>query len=545
MFSSDKLRSYFKASLPIAALSSPSPEEMPAIEAIAQIALSIGAETYVFDTVSNFQKVAFDDGGMIYEAPPFSFEPRHDSISEAIEFIRSFGENGVCKAVFVLCDIHKFIDENDQGRFDCSLVRRIKTLAFNLKHSHKRVVLLGQDINLPHDLQGIVQEVNNPLPNASEIEIAIDEAIAYLVEYSPIEWENKLTDELKAKLVRSTQGLTLTEIADILRLATVADLEIGEKTIKQMTSAKMDRLKRLNVDFVEPPKVPVGGLDLLKKWVATRTKRFHQTEENSRPAPKGMMLVGASGTGKSMIAKAIGQLWGIPILSVDFGAVYSSLVGSSESNLRKLLQVSEAIAPCVLLIDEVEKVMGGMQGANDSGVSQRLLGKLLTWMNDKKAPVFVVCTANDISALPPEFTRKGRFDEIFFVDLPNKTARQEIITAHANKYADIQTEIEPEQLNLLAESMADFSGAEIASVIDDAISAIDDREDNDTTLRYADIAAALHGTKPLALSNPEMINRLREWAATSAKPANSPETEDTTKAKAKGRTSKNTIQMMP
>jgi SpoVK/Ycf46/Vps4 family AAA+-type ATPase len=507
-----RLKDYFKASLTIAALDNPSPEELSAVESIAAIADNLNVECYTFDVVSLFRAVTIDpEAGVSFEIPKFNFEAMSDPIADAIEFIRAYEG----KAIFILCDVHKYIDPNDQSRFDNTLVRRIKTLAFELKQSHKRVVMLGQGITLPDDLHGIVQELSNPLPSAIEIQAAIAQTLSDLESYP--DWTQDLDESGLKRLVRASQGLTLTEIGDLLRLAVVRDRRIDLNTADILNQAKMYKLRKLKVEFSEPPTVSVGGLDLLKKWLVSRTKRFQQYENNARPAPKGMMLVGIAGTGKSMIAKAIGHQWGIPILSVDFGAIYSSLVGDSEANLRRLLEVSEAIAPCVLLIDEVDKAMAGMQSSNDSGVSQRLLGKLLTWMQEKKAPVFVCCTANNISGLPAEFTRKGRFDEIFFVDLPNKDARKEIILAHAQKYSGIEFNCTPENLESLAILTKDFSGAEIAAAVDEAISVADDNDANE--IGYGDLENAIRETKPLAYRNLELVTALRTWASVSARPA--------------------------
>ena len=522
-----RLLNYFKASLTIAALDNPSPEELSAVESIAAIADTLNAACYTFDVVSLFRAVTVDpQAGVSFETPKFNFDSVNDPIADAIEFIRAYEG----KAIFVLCDVHKYIDPSDQSRFDNTLVRRIKTLAFELKQSHKRVVLLGQGITLPDDLHGIVQELSNSLPNAIEIQKAIAQTLSDLESYP--DWTRDLDESGLKRLVRASQGLTLTEIADLLRLAVVRDRRIDLNTADILNQAKMHKLRKLKVEFSEPPTVSVGGLDLLKKWLVSRTKRFQQYETNERPAPKGMMLVGIAGTGKSMIAKAIGHQWGIPILSVDFGAIYSSLVGDSEANLRRLLEVSEAIAPCVLLIDEVDKAMGGMKSSNDSGVSQRLLGKLLTWMQEKQTPVFVCCTANDISGLPPEFTRKGRFDEIFFVDLPNKDARKEIIQAHAQKYSGIEFNCTPENLETLASITKDFSGAEIAAAVDEAISVADDNDANE--IGYGDLENAIRETKPLAYRNPELVTALRTWASVSARPAASVDVAVSTASTASG-----------
>jgi SpoVK/Ycf46/Vps4 family AAA+-type ATPase len=225
-----------------------------------------------------------------------------------------------------------------------------------------------------------------------------------------------------------------------------------------------------------------------------------------------MMLVGVPGSGKSLIAKTIGTLWNVPVLSVDMGSIYGSLVGESEANLRRLLSTAEAIAPCVLFLDEIEKALAGVNSANDSGVSQRLFGRLLTWMQEKTAPVFVLATANNIAGLPPEFTRKGRFDEIFFVDLPNALEREAILEAHLTRYGVAGV--------ALAEAVAateGFSGAELAAVVEEALDLMD--EDDQATLTPDYLQAAIKATRPLSERSPEALANLREWAKASARPA--------------------------
>ncbi len=300
--------------------------------------------------------------------------------------------------------------------------------------------------------------------------------------------------------------MTIEEIRDAIRLSAVADQGITENCYQRVSQLKINKLRKLQVEFSEPPDMAVGGLDNLKQWINQRSKLFSEQLSNSKlPSPKGIMLVGVPGTGKSLVAKTIGQMWSIPILKLDMGNIYNSLVGESEKNMRQLLKTAEAVAPCVLWMDEIEKGLAGSSGANDNGVSQRVFGQFLTWMSEHKAPVFVVATANDISSLPPELSRKSRFDEIFFVDLPHQAERSEILALHLTRHDVILTDQELEALAQLADN---FSGAELAGIVDDvAIACFDD--DRYPNIQYEDIERAIKSTVPLAIREKEKIAGLR------------------------------------
>jgi SpoVK/Ycf46/Vps4 family AAA+-type ATPase len=359
----------------------------------------------------------------------------------------------------------------------------------------------------------LIHELSNDLPNQSIIHSVITECFDDLMS-NGYEINLDLNTSEGEKLVRSSQGLTIEEIRDAIRLSAVADGGITINCYQRVSQLKINKLRKLQVEFSEPPDVSVGGLDNLKQWINQRSKLFSQQLSNSKlPSPKGIMLVGVPGTGKSLVAKTIGQMWSIPILKLDMGNIYNSLVGESEKNMRVRLKTAEAIAPCILWMDEIEKGLAGSSGGNDSGVSQRVFGQFLTWMSDHKAPVFVVATANDISSLPPELSRKGRFDEVFFVDLPNQNERSEILALHLNRHDVILTDQELEALAQLAEN---FSGAELAGIVDDsAIACFDD--DRYPNINYQDIEKAIKATVPLAIREKEKIAGLKAWAFSSAR----------------------------
>jgi SpoVK/Ycf46/Vps4 family AAA+-type ATPase len=262
----------------------------------------------------------------------------------------------------------------------------------------------------------------------------------------------------------------------------------------------------------------VGGLDLLKDWLRKRRAAFSQEARAfGLPAPKGVLLLGVQGTGKSLSAKAIANLWNLPMLRLDVGRVFGSLVGASEANMRAAIRTAEAVAPCILWIDELEKGFAGVQGSgvSDSGTTARVFATFLTWMQDKRAPVFVVATANDVSQLPPELLRKGRFDEIFFIDLPTAAEREQIFAIHLRKRGR-----DPQHYDLkrLAAATEGFSGAEIEQVV---VAGLFTAFDAGRELTTDDMLEEVRHTVPLAVMMREEIEELRTWAQLRTRPASS------------------------
>ena len=495
----------FKASLPVISIDSPSCEEEAMIETLCKVGIDLGLPVLVYDEV-NFLRVPDTVIGQGLSYEKFTeFRPQANPLVEVLLYIREYEG----PALFVLVDIHHNLG-GDQVNHEA--VRFIKTLAMELTRSRKRLVILGQDMALHSSLEGLVTELTNQLPDGDTIGQCVDQALSDLVEdFDRPGFAITLTNPERQRLYQSCQGLTQFEISRALRLAAVSDGVIDSATAERIASQKITKLRKLNVEFCGKPQVEAAGLDLLKAWINRKGKRFH-TPDPLRPAPKGMMLVGVPGSGKSLIAQTIGTLWNVPVLSVDMGSIYGSLVGESEANLRRLLSTAEAIAPCVLFLDEIEKALAGVNSPGDSGVSQRLFGKLLTWMQEKTAPVFVLATANNIAGLPPEFTRKGRFDEIFFVDLPNPLERKAILEAHLSRYGVAGVDI----THILAATEG-FSGAELAAVVEEALDLMD--EDGQTTLTPDYLQAAIKATCPLSERNPEALANLRDWAKVSARPA--------------------------
>jgi SpoVK/Ycf46/Vps4 family AAA+-type ATPase len=272
----------------------------------------------------------------------------------------------------------------------------------------------------------------------------------------------------------------------------------------------------------------VGGLNALKDWLSTRQAAFtEKARDFGLPEPRGILILGVQGCGKSLTCKAIGSLWRLPLLRLDIGRIFSGIVGSSEENVRRAIRVAESVAPVVLWMDEMEKGFAGVKSSpfSDAGTTSRVFGTFVTWLQEKTAPVFVVATANDISQLPPELMRKGRFDEIFFVDLPSEEERKDIFAIHLSKR---KRDPKSFDLDLLAKNTPGFSGAEIEQSV---VSALFDAFHAGRELNTDDIVKAVKQSVPLSVTMEEEISSLREWARTRARAASGPESKKEAESK--------------
>ncbi|MEN9220928.1 MAG: AAA family ATPase, partial [Thermostichus sp. BF3_bins_97] len=329
-----------------------------------------------------------------------------------------------------------------------------------------------------------------------------------------------LTPDTREKLVKAALGLTQDEAEKVYRKAVVMHGRLSEAEVEIVLSEKKQLIRRNGIlEFIEEDETieAVGGLEELKRWLSQRSGAFtERARAYGLPQPKGMLILGVPGCGKSLIAKTTSRLWGLPLLRLDMGRVYDgSTVGKSEANLRSALRTAESLAPAILFIDELDKAFAGSAGSSDSdgGTSSRIFGSFLTWMQEKRSPVFVMATANRVDRLPGEFLRKGRFDEIFFVDLPNITERMEILEIHLKKR---RRDISRFDLRQLAMACEGFSGAEIEQVL---IAAMYESFAQNREFTQLDILAATKATQPLSRTMMEQVVALREWAQQRARPA--------------------------
>lgn len=426
----------------------------------------------------------------------------------ALDYIERFQK----AALFVLKDFHPYMQ-------DPRVIRRLRDLTIALKTSYKTVILLSPQLRVPEELEKDISMIDFPLPTLTDLEKQLDRMIESVSSNRNVEVNLGTGD--KERILQAAQGLTLVEAENVFAKAVVARGRIDPLDIPLILSEKKQIIRKSGIlEYFSPDQAleDVGGLDHLKGWMR---KRGHAFSEKARdyglPHPKGVLLIGVSGSGKSLVAKAVSSLWNLPLLRLDIGSVFSGLVGSSEANIRSVIKTAESIAPCLLWLDEMDKGLSGVNSSNfsDGGTTARVLSSFLTWMQEKTAPVFLIATANDISSLPPELLRKGRFDEIFFLDLPSLAERVDIFKIHLSKRRR-----QPEQfdLRLLADLSQGFSGAEIEQVV---ISALYDSFDASRELQTADLVSTLRQSVPLSHTMRESIDALRQWAQTRARPASS------------------------
>ncbi|MEB3342723.1 AAA family ATPase [Okeania sp.] len=414
--------------------------------------------------------------------------------------------NGSVGTIFVFKDLHPFIDSPPVTRW-------LRDAITFFKGTNKTIILMSPVQNVPIELEKEVVVLDFPLPSMKEL----DQVLSRQLEYSK---NRRISKDTREKLLKATLGLTKDEAEKVYRKAQVTAGRLTENEVDIVLSEKKQLIKRNGIlEYIEEDETidAVGGLEELKRWLKQRSDAFtERAREYGLPQPKGMLILGIPGCGKSLIAKTTSRLWGLPLLRLDMGRVYDgSMVGRSEANLRNALKTAESISPAILFIDELDKAFAGSAGSGDSdgGTSSRIFGSFLTWMQEKTSPVFVMATANRVERLPGEFLRKGRFDEIFFVDLPNKEERQDIFQIHLTKR---RRDIERFDIDQLSKVSDGFSGAEIEQAI---IAAMYEAFAQNREFTQLDIIAAIKSTLPLSKTMTEQVTALRDWARQRARPA--------------------------
>ncbi len=408
-------------------------------------------------------------------------------------------------AIFIFKDFHPFLA---RGQF--AVIRKLKEIALHLKNSQKTIILISPVMDIPVELEKEITVLNFPLPGREELGLLLDEVLAEVQQHKNVTVD--LDDAGRERLLQASLGLTLGEAENVFARIIVKESRLSGDDVPEVLAEKQQIIRKsglLEYFSANESFANIGGLAALKEWLTKRGAAFtDEARAFGLSAPKGILLLGVQGCGKSLCAKAVSNQWQLPLLRFDMGRMFGSFVGSSEENVRRAVAIATSVAPAVLWVDEIDKAFAGSQasGASDGGTTARVFGTFLTWLSEKTAPVFVVATANDISQLPPELLRKGRLDEIFFVDLPAPEERAEILRIHL-----LKRNRDPERfdLELLAAACADFSGAEIEEAINSALyDAFHERQDIDTE----HIRAALTATVPLAKTMSEQIGALRRWA---------------------------------
>jgi hypothetical protein len=489
------------------------------------IFISSHEESRICDAIRFIAKRGTDAWGVFYwdlasgltTTPDFQhLVPKSKIVShmQVLEWFREIKDETNGYYLLVLKDYLKII--HDEATLDDKRsVRMLRNISQEFVSQHKAIIMLGTSLMLPEDLNKSCAVIDWPLPEFEHIEEKVKNVISsaaknnelikkgFRINYS----ESELQD-----IIRAFQGLTLQEIELLCTYMMVSNINALDPV--KIASVKREIIRKTGLlDWIEVSENfnEVGGLKGIKHWLQQRKFAFTtEAKDYGLPGnPKGILFVGVQGAGKSLMARCVSSFWQLPLIRLDMGKIFSGVVGSSEENIRTAIKIAESVSPSILWMDELDKGLSGSASSNqtDGGTASRVLGSFLTWMQEKETPVLVVATANDVSQLPPEILRKGRFDEIFFVDLPTEEERYEIFKIHLAK-----RKRDPFKFNIddLVQKSASFTGAEIeAAIISAMYEAFDDNKREFTT---EDIMNAIEDTVPLAVTMKEQIDGLRSWA---------------------------------
>jgi ATP-dependent 26S proteasome regulatory subunit len=410
--------------------------------------------------------------------------------------------------VFLLKDFHPFLK-------DPFVVRRLRDVIPKLNEQNKTILLMGPDSTVPIELQRDAVSIELPLPGLEDLREELRELL--IQRQHQVEASVRLTDQQEEKLLKAVAGLTTKQVRQALSRALLGRTNVDNEVYAALIAEKKYMVQGSDMlefqELAEGAK-DIGGLDALKAWVATRAEAFSEkARQKGIPAPKGVLLLGVQGCGKSLTSRAIAQMLAFPLVRLDVSTLLSGGLGESEKNLRDVLHLMEMIAPAVLWMDEVEKGFAGVGEEGGDSTMVRLMGRFLTWMQEKKAPVFVVATANSVTGLPPEMLRRGRFDELFFVDLPNYHERKTILEIHLKKQG-----LNPANFDLghLSDKSEGYSGAEIEQSVQTAVI---ENYTRGGELEQKQIEDSIDDTVPLSVTMEEKIFELREWARSRCRPA--------------------------
>ncbi len=422
-----------------------------------------------------------------------------------LPFLLEFNDPGV----FILEDFHPFLDERSQA--SALAIRQLRDLIAPFKGTRKTLILLSPVLKIPAELEKDITVLDLEMPDEAELAAVLDDTIEQMKDNPKV--EINLQGDGRESIVKALSGLTRSEAENALAKVIVTSSRIDTEDVSMLLSEKEQIIRKSGMleYYASPERFgSIGGLEELKRWLRARGRAFSEAARAyGLPSPKGLLLVGVPGCGKSLTAKAIAAEWKMPLLKFDLGKVFGGLVGQSEENMRRAVKMAEAVAPCVLWIDEIEKGLAGSRGGGgDSGVTQRVFGTLLTWMEENKKQVFTIATANDIEGLPPELLRKGRFDEIFFIDLPAPQERATILAIHLTKHHRDYREFD---LTAHTAATDGFSGAELEQIV---VSALYDAfaEGEHARLDDRHLAKAISESVPLSQSLAKKIARLRTEA---------------------------------
>jgi SpoVK/Ycf46/Vps4 family AAA+-type ATPase len=471
-------------------------EEQRVAEAVDVIANKLGRHTYSWSLTQGLQPP-------VPAGESYSTATKLPSELEALTQIHAAPE---C-ALFLLKDFHPYLN-------DYRVIRVLRDLAVRLRARSQSVIITAPLLKLPIELEKDITVIDFGLPDQRELGEVLDTVLSAMGTTPGV--DVAMDDAARELILKSCQGLTVDEVEAVFARSLVEKKKLDVDVILEEKKQIVRKSGVLEYYPANQSLQDVGGMEFLKEWLGQRSQCFtDRAAAFGLPTPKGVLLIGVQGCGKSLIAKAIASYWNLPMLRMDVGKIFGSLVGQSEENVRRAIDVAESVSPCILWADELEKGFAGIQGSSfgDSGTTARVFATFITWMQEKTAPVFLVATANDVSQLPPELLRKGRFDEIFFIDLPDSDERKDIFTIHLKK-----RKRDPSGFDLpeLAQISKGFSGAEIEQVVAGALfKAFDANRD----LMQEDLVGEAKSIVPLSVMMAEDINALREWARLRTRPA--------------------------
>ena len=504
----ERLKVYIKSSSPIVVVETL--EEMRALEVARSAALELDLAFFEWSiadgltrTDGTFSKLRLTSETAAGMPPVNNTQPAAGMLAH----LRTLTIEGV----FVLKDFHRHMD-------DTVVIRRLREVAQTFCTDRRTIIITAPALNVPAELQNQVEYLDLPLPDHARLMEIVEATYARL--RKKLLLARTIDKAGIHTLAENLSGLTEDEAERAIAHAIVARNVLDEQVPTDVLQAKKDMLKRSGMlDFIENPEPmsAVGGLDNLKRWLARRRDTWSEAARAAGlEAPRGVIIMGVQGCGKSMCARAVAGEWRLPLVRFDTAAIYDKYVGETEKRIQKVFRVAERLSPAVLWIDELEKVFAGSgadSASSDAGVSARLLAAFLSWMQDRKAPVFVAATCNNVTVLPPEVIRKGRFDEIFFVDLPNDEERRAIFTAQLRRRKQDPTDFDLDRLSLAS---GGYSGAEIEAAIKAAMyTAFSEKK----ALKIETILQEIANTTPLSATRAEDIEALRAWAADRARPA--------------------------
>jgi ATP-dependent 26S proteasome regulatory subunit len=522
----ERLKVLLDSSTPIVVMETV--EEVRATRMVRSACSALNLAAFEWTIASGLQRCG-TAGDPLIEAgllPPGGFAPGHESAEQNATALYNSREpaqmlanlEGITvEAAFILKDLHRHMD-------DPVVVRRLRDVGQQFATNRRTVILTAPKISIPPELASLVEFLELPLPDRQRLRQIIDEILVRVSRTHTL--QHKLDVAGLDLLAENLRGLTEEEAERALSQALVSRYALSADTVSDVLEAKKSLLKRSEMlDFIDASDTmsSVGGLENLKSWLEQRHGAWEDdAREFGLEAPKGMIILGVQGCGKSLCARAVAGEWKLPLVKFDTAAVYDKYIGETEKRIQKVFQVAEGLAPCVLWIDELEKVFAGSgpdSASADAGVSSRLLAAFLSWMQDRKAPVFVAATCNNVTVLPPELIRKGRFDELFFVDLPNQGERKQIFSIQLNKRKRNPGSFD---LDRVAAAARGYSGAEIDAAVQAAMYAAYSQKTEVTTEHLLN---ALRRTVPLSTTRAEEIESLRAWARDRAVPASLPDAD--------------------